>query len=126
MTSFLALRASVCVSNSPGMLFLFSMFFIYLLLLLLFFIFGYIGCLNPCQNQLWLNGTEGNSPHPPSLWAGSSFRTAITTATCTCSCCRTRRGTRPSTRCARVWVGARWACWVGECPFEPAAWELHS
>ena len=27
MTSFLALRASVCVSNSPGMLFLFSFFF---------------------------------------------------------------------------------------------------
>ena len=29
------------------------------LLLLFFIIFGYIGCLNPCQNQLWLNGTDG-------------------------------------------------------------------
>ena len=36
MTSFLALRASVCVSNSPGMLFLF--FYFSIIYLFLFFI----------------------------------------------------------------------------------------
>ena len=39
MTSFLALRASVCVSNSPGMLFLFSMFFYIFSYFLIFFYF---------------------------------------------------------------------------------------
>ena len=46
MTSFLALRASVCVSNSPGMLFLFSilyfLFIIVIISLLLFISYIYV------------------------------------------------------------------------------------
>ena len=57
MTSFLALRASVCVSNSPGMLFLcflcflcifpfsFSFFFsvFFIIIIIIIIIIGYIG-----------------------------------------------------------------------------------
>ena len=45
MTSFLALRASVCVSNSPGMLFL---LFLYLLLLAIYVVSSMsVECLIP-------------------------------------------------------------------------------
>ena len=77
MTSFLALRASVCVSNSPGMLFpffYFSILFLFLFLLAIYVVSSMsVECLIPPPRLGW------NSYLGSILWLGWNYLDGTTT-----------------------------------------------